>query len=41
MRIGRAHHRGVGGARRGEIVAEPAGAGEEALILLAPERLPN
>ena len=39
MRMGRAHDRGIDLPRQGEIVAEPAAAGQQPLVLLAPHRL--
>ena len=39
MRMGRAHHRRVGLAVRAEIVAEPALAGDQPLVLLAADGL--
>ena len=41
MRVGRAHDRGMGLPRQAEIVAEPTRAGQQPLILLAPQRLPD
>ena len=38
MRMGRAHHRRAGLARQGEVVGEAAPAGQQARILLAPDR---
>ena len=39
MRVRRAHDRGIGLSRQNEIVAEPALSGQQALILLAAQRL--
>ena len=39
MRVGRAHHRGIGLAHDVEIVAEAAGADDKPRILVARDRL--
>jgi hypothetical protein len=39
VRVRRAHDRGIGLSRQDEVIAEPALSGQQALILLAAQRL--